>query len=151
MPATWVELRDFAKRLANQAECPEVEARASISRAYYAAFHALEPICRLVPDMDPPHHGTDGLGHGQIPGRLRNWRALSKLHPGLSSQVMTARGLALTYQAVLASRRMADYQLADCDQTQDAALLQLKRVQELADFAVQARTTLDRLGILASA
>lgn len=145
MPATWVELRDFAKQILGVATpCPEIHARCSISRAYYAAFHAIEPLARLIPSSDPPDHGDDGLGHKQVCQRMRQFDLLK--NPGLASVVMEGRSLAQSYRQSLHARRDADYDLeADIDEA--AAQVQILRVQDLLAFAVRTKTAFDRLGI----
>lgn len=146
MPASWVDLRDLAKSLAESDECSEIEARCSVSRAYYAAFHALEPLCRCVPSDEAPDHGLSGLGHRQIRPRLNSFGALAKEYKGLSTAVMAARLQANVYRQALLARREADY---DLSATFDAetAKLQLLRVSELLTFAVQTRTAFERVGV----
>lgn len=146
MPATWVELRDYAKSLAAATPCDEIQARCSISRAYYAAFHAIEPLCREVPSSDAPDHGAQGLGHRQVSQRMWSFGDLAKVHRGLAGNAMEAKRLAPTYRQALLARRQADYDLADAVDI-EAAKLQLLRVKELLTFAVHTREAFDRLSI----
>lgn len=145
MPVTWPDLRDIAKDLVASPDCSECSVRASVNRAYYAAFHALEPLCRAVPG-DAPLHGPDGLSHKQIARRIRDMRLLAKQYPGLAKLALRAGVHASLYDAIKEARRDADYDLST-DFDIEAARLQLKRVQDLLDFAVHSKTEFDRLGI----
>lgn len=56
---------------------PGAPRRAAISRAYYAAFHALQgPVDPMVEQEDRGRHGC--AGHGVVLKCLRDWRTL---HP----------------------------------------------------------------------
>lgn len=143
MSVNWTELRDLAKDLATRED--EASIRSSISRAYYAAYHAIHPLCRCVPG-DAPEHGADGLSHRQVCARLAEFRTLTAVSKKLASTAMTANSMRTRYRQALNARRDADYDLS-LDITPDEAALQLLRIQQLLNFAVQTKTLFDTCGV----
>jgi hypothetical protein len=110
MPVTSVELRDYAERLA-RSSTDEVELRSSVSRAYYAAFHALLPLVSRLPKSAKSRSGALHITHEDFASRLSEWKT-DAVHPALSRLKVTAGQVTRAMDANRAMRVAADYKLS---------------------------------------
>lgn len=109
MPTTSAELHEFATSLA-VALSDETSLRASVSRAYYAAFHSSLSFVESLPRSAkcPPtvHHVT----HAEMVERLKEWKTGS-IHPELSTWTASKGQLWRAIESSRALRVKADYRL----------------------------------------
>jgi hypothetical protein len=124
------ELIDFAEQHAGS-ECSEVMMRSSISRAYYAAFHALLPLVELL----PPSSKCRGLDvtHVEVTERISEWK-VGGVCPQLND-FRDVKGRALrAMETARAKRVIADYRLGHDVNGQECAA-QLVRVRQVVRAA----------------
>jgi hypothetical protein len=135
MPIDAKELQAFAKRNC-VAEADEVSLRASASRAYYAAYHALLPFAEKLPPSSIEQLGATHLGHSEMSRRLKEWH-VGGLSSKLKGMTVTGGQLALSIRALRQTREVADYRLgatltySEADQQIDRARLVLSKVLQI--------------------
>lgn len=140
MPINADDLAAFASSRAAQEKAsansvPEVELRAAVSRAYYAAFHLVLPLVdRMPPSRNCPRNSTY-TSHEELTQRLHEWRT-EGVHPRLARLTTTRNQLVNTIQAARAARVKADYRLqANCDGGE--VVMQLSRWQRVKQVMEQ--------------
>lgn len=111
MPVEPADLRDLAGKLARDTS-DEVELRASISRAYYACYHALRPFAEMLPPTPKCPTETSHLGHKEMCGRISAWK-VDGLPGNLKQMVATKGQLSRAIDLSRAMRGRADYNLAE--------------------------------------
>lgn len=109
MPINSEDLNDFAKSLA-VAGSDETQLRASVSRAYYSAFHAVLPLVQRFPESAKNPVGATAVTHTELTERLREWKVCG-VHPSLSRMSTTASQLHDAMTAARSARIKADYRL----------------------------------------
>jgi len=105
----------------------EVELRSSMSRAYYAAFHALLPLVEVLPCSVKAK--GEQISHFEVVERLSEWR-VEDVCPALSQYRDVKGRLLRTMDAARAKRVMADYRLGQ-NVTLGEAVSQIKRVEQV--------------------
>lgn len=140
MPVSAKEIMDCARRLADLDD--EADRRASASRAYYSAFHALCPLVSMLPATSTAAKTASYLTHGEALARLADWKpsgntaCLKKL--GTSAGVATRQ-----MRACRETRELADYDLEN--ELPASALKQhLLRSSDVFKFAIQAINEVER-------
>lgn len=124
------ELIDYAEQHAGL-ECSEVVLRSSVSRAYYAAFHALLPLVELLPPSSKSRGSN--VTHAEVTERISEWR-VSDVCPQLGDY-REIKGRALrAMETARAKRVIADYRLGHTVSAQECAA-QLVRVQQIVRSA----------------
>lgn len=131
------ELFSFAEK--NHLDEESVVRRAALSRAYYAAFHALQPAIRPLIDetKDVGRHGI--AHHSATMHALRRWRSD---HPDVRKRMAfgtEATKLFHKYRITLQLREQCDYSLGERSDP-DAAdcVLALGNARRLIEFAKKA-------------
>lgn len=112
--------------------------RAAISRAYYAAFHALQDA--VAPMVDQSDIGRNGCArHGAVLRSLRTW---SQKHPDAKKRMALGVDATKAYsrlQTCLDGRERADYQMGshgECNAADAVAIIgKARRVVEFAKKA----------------
>lgn len=132
MPICPDDLKSFAVLHAASVS-DEAHIRASVSRAYYAAFHALVPIANHLPPSSNVDRRVSYMSHHEVISRLKEWKPASAKLARLRT---TARTLAQVTSAARASRVRADYSL-DQDVDIDDATTQLVRVRQILRIVSQ--------------
>lgn len=124
------ELIEYAKQHAGM-ECSEVVLRSSVSRAYYAAFHALLPLVELLPPS-AKSYGVK-MTHSEVTERLSEWK-VAEVCPQLGGY-REIKGRALrAMETARAKRVIADYRLGHTVNAEECAA-QLVRVQQIVRAA----------------
>lgn len=146
MPAccTPDQLAQLAQELCAGENESDVRCRASCSRAYYAAYHALEPLLQVVPGSPEGVGAQGGLKHREVPRRLRSLQRLPMEYARLRRYATDGKVAALTYQSALDARERADYLMNDLLAREDAED-QLGRMSQLLEFAQLLRSEFERL------
>lgn len=134
MPVSPRDLRDCAKELANDGKT-EAMLRASISRAYYAAYHALLPFAEKLPCSDGGDRGATHVGHREMGRRINEWK-VSGISSRLAGMGATKTQLCAALNTARRMREYADYRLADPVSANEAAA-QLDRVRKILTVATQ--------------
>lgn len=138
MPAQPEELLAYAKAFGPT--CTEVEARAALSRAYYAAYHAtaahLSRFPAEITDSD------DHLRHREAWRRLKAWRA-PEAYAACRTMGAAAKRAAIAFDAALKARALADYDLGD-DVDHTDVVAQCARVRDVLRFITQVEIALQR-------
>lgn len=130
------DLRDKAKPLAVSSD--EFEVRCSVRTAYYACYHEICPLLRVLKGGTKIRHsdvvdflyGVEDIRDSRFP----------RLHAALGREAKLA---AKVYQACKEERERADYDLRGTLNGVDAGL-QLRRASQLFTFAVRLNTELTR-------
>lgn len=132
------ELLRFANSLASNDD--ELSNRTSVSRAYYAAYHAILPVAAALPATSKELEDATYVGHSEAIKRLVEWRTSI---PGLSRMKGNAAIAARQLRACKSLRELADYHLhceLDSHRTRD----HLNRARSILQFGVRAKHELDR-------
>jgi uncharacterized protein (UPF0332 family) len=131
MPISTADLLNFAAELAADGRT-ETEVRASMSRAYYVAFHALLPVVKLLPASRTTVKVSTNpdLSHKELSERLREWRAPD---PNPTGKAVAAIAFRLLDRTRLIRVR-ADYRLDDEVNAREARE-QVERARALARHA----------------
>lgn len=145
LTCTPLNLADLAKELGEDvSSIRSAHVRAACNRAYYAVYHSLEPILKLVPG-DAAGVGAQGhLKHREMPRRLRGFQLLPMQYARLRQYASQAKLMASTYQSAMALREISDYCLDEGIEAGDVEL-QLERMSDLLEFAEFIRAEIDRL------
>jgi hypothetical protein len=125
MPATSEDLISFAEELDKSSG--ETALRASISRAYYGAYHRSVEWERTLP-VRGSSAGPDGGIHQQLINRLKNPA------PESSSVSMKSRSLAYRLTQLKLSRVSADYDLVAAITEADASAALVNARKLLDDY-----------------
>lgn len=104
------DLQSFAKKACVK-DADEVSLRASASRAYYAAYHALLPFAEMLPASSIEHINATHLSHAEMGRRLKEWH-VAGVSTKLVPMTTTGAQLALAIRALRQTRELADYRLA---------------------------------------
>lgn len=139
MPITPETLKEFGIKFA-VAESDEVELRAAISRAYYAAFHTCLPFVSQLPESAKFPKNAKHVTHQEMSDRLREWKTAG-LHPKLASMAAQKGALWRTIDAARDVRIKADYRLDDQLLLADAQT-QIERVKQILRLMHQVETLL---------
>lgn len=131
-----VDLRDCAKPLAKSAI--EFERRTSVRAAYYAAYHQMCPLHKMV-------KGLDHIKHRMVVSFLYSLEHIRDARfPKLAVAVgKDAKLNAKMYQMCKEERERADYFL-DSDIESNDALMQLMRVSQLFAYSTKIHSELTR-------
>lgn len=135
------DLVDFASNAA-KAGASEAELRAAISRAYYAAFHALVPFAGKLPKSRVCPHDLDRVNHRELRERLTEWRT-GDVSLRLSSMTATKSTLARAVEAACNARVIADYRMGN-EVSLAEAQTQVERVKRILRHARLIQTEIDR-------
>lgn len=111
MPISPSDLKELAKELA-VVQSDEVKLRASASRAYYSAFHALLPIISALPASTSCPIGVKHVTHEEMSQRLQEWQVAS-VFPALASLKVTKSQVRRALDVCRAVRVVADYRLKE--------------------------------------
>ena len=104
------DLLDFAVEITVPA-ASEATLRASVSRSYYAAFHALAPFAARLPRSAACPEAVDRVNHRELIERITEWKTES-IHPKLQMMTATKGQLRRHVDAACQSRVTADYRLS---------------------------------------
>lgn len=112
--------------------------RAAISRAYYAAFHALQAA--VAPMMKESDIGRNGCAkHGSVLKALRTW---SRDHPDRKARMAHGADATKAYNllvACLEHREKADYQMGEQGESRaQDAVATIGRARRIIEFAKKA-------------
>lgn len=128
MPVSCRDLKMFSGALATDSS-DETQLRASISRAYYATFHALLPLAERLPKSAICRKDATHVTHQELSERYFEWRT-SGVHPQLARLKTTATQIAKATEVSRALRVKADYRLAATVTLGDAKS-QIERTQRI--------------------
>jgi len=134
MPINAKDLREFAKQNCGSS-ADEATLRASASRAYYAAYHALLPFVECLPVSDAGDPRATTVGHREMLRRLREWRT-SSMHPKLAGMGATKAQLVLAMRALRETREVADYHI-DGNMSRNEVVQQVERCRKVLGWAIQ--------------
>jgi uncharacterized protein (UPF0332 family) len=134
MPISPRELRDCAKELAGVG-CSEAKLRASISRAYYAAYHALLPFVERLPCSRTGDATAAHVGHREMFRRIQEWR-VSSVCSKLNTWSRSKSQLAHALSSARKMRELADYRLVEPLSANEAEV-QLERVRKILQLVSQ--------------
>lgn len=135
------DLVDFASNTA-KAGASETELRAAISRAYYAAFHALVPFAGKLPKSRVCPPGLDHVNHRELRERLTEWRT-DAVSPRLKSMIATKSTLSRAVEAACNARVIADYRMGNEVDLAEAQT-QVERVKRILRQVKQIQAEIDR-------
>ncbi len=141
MAITEQDLIDFASSAA-KAGASETELRAAISRAYYAAFHALVPFANKLPRSRVCPRDLNRVNHSELRERLTEWRT-DDVSPQLKSMTATKSTLWRAVEAACNTRVMADYRMGN-EVGLAEAQTQVERVKRILRQAKQIQAEIDR-------
>ena len=127
MPISIADLQGLANELSEDGST-EAKLRASVSRSYYAAFHALMPLAELLPPSSDARPNAKKITHHELESRLLEW--LGSEESAVPAHRELRRQIAGTLQAARAARVKADYRL-DLDLTAGDAQSQYHRARKL--------------------
>jgi len=136
MPISVDDLSEFAVKVSESPGSNETALRASSSRAYYAAFHALLPMVMRLPRSTKHRAGSNHITHEDFVTRLSELSRGVVSDPDLVALQARAGQLCRTVDACRASRVKADYKLTTEFHAGEAAaqvrraLLVLRAVRE---------------------
>ena len=123
----------------------EASHRASVSRAYYSAYHALSPFASALPKSAAcPKTLGDRLSHSELVERLREWKT-DGVSPNLSRMTATKSSLWRHVQAAANARVLADYRISR-ELTLAEAQTQIERAKRILRAAQQIETEKARSG-----
>jgi uncharacterized protein (UPF0332 family) len=116
----------------------EVERRAAVNRAYYAAHHAVLAVVKALPAVDKPLI-PGRIGHREAQRRLEKWQ-----HPNkeLESLRQVAKANSLVLQQMIVAREEADYRIDENHDHRQAAM-QLARGKRLLRFVADVASRLN--------
>jgi uncharacterized protein (UPF0332 family) len=135
------DLIDLASSMAN-AGASEAELRAAISRAYYAAFHALVPFAGRLPKSRVCPDGLDRVNHRELRERLTEWRT-DGVSARLKAMTATKSTLSRTVEAACNARVVSDYRMGS-DVSLAEAQTQVARVKCILRQVRQIQAEIDR-------
>lgn len=141
MPVNARDLQAFAKNLC-AADASEVTLRASASRAYYAAFHAVLPFAEKLPASSIEQRGATHLSHTEMGRRLREWH-VGGVSPKLQGMNVTGAQLAMSIRALRLTREVADYRLG-AKLSFNEATQQIERARTVLSKMLQIQAMLER-------
>lgn len=130
-----MDLQGFAKKACVK-DADEVSLRASASRAYYAAYHALLPFAERLPASSIEHVNATHLSHSEMGRRLSEWH-VAGVSPKLQTMTATGGQLAMAIRALRQVRELADYRLSstlsynEANQQIQRAKLVLSKVHQI--------------------
>lgn len=133
MPIVGSDLIDLAGQLV-LGEPAEVAVRASISRSYYAAFHAMLPVAETLPKSEKMPKSAYEVSHHELSERLREWKAADQAQQGRSAAAIAFRSM----ERARKLRIKADYKLDDRLDAREAHE-QIVRAQQLVRHAATLR------------
>lgn len=139
MSITHKELKDYAAGIADS-DCDETLARCSISRGYYAAFHAVLPFVSRLPAS--ANNAADHVTHHEVGQRLKDWN-VGSTNQRLARMRTTAAALAKAVKASRLARVEADYYL-DIDLGKKDAIAQRERTSKIISMALQLEYEMSR-------
>ncbi|MBU8978256.1 hypothetical protein JI752_019085 [Lysobacter sp. MMG2] len=120
----------------------EVQLRASVSRAYYAAFHSVLPLVQQFPRSKTCPKEVGHVTHKELTSRLNEWQTDS-VHPKLARMTTTRNTLLNAIELARAARVKADYMLGtDVDLAQ--AIAQVNRARRIIQAMAQIEGELKR-------
>lgn len=128
------DLIDFAAVTAT-AGASETELRASVSRAYYAAFHALAPFADLLPRSKGCPASLQRMSHLELRERLTEWQT-DDVCTSLKQMTATKSTLRRSMEAAYTSRVVADYKIGS-DMSLAEAQTQVARVKQILRHSKQ--------------
>lgn len=134
MPVDARDLQDFAKKACLEG-ADEATLRASASRAYYAAYHAVLPFAEKLPVSSIQEVGATHLSHREMGRRLKEWH-VSGVSPKLQAMRVTGGQLAMAIRALRQTREVADYRLA-ATLSYNEALQQIDRARMVLSKVLQ--------------
>lgn len=134
MPIACTDLRQYGKALA-AADSSETQLRSSVSRSYYAAFHALMPFVQLLPKSQDCKAETELVSHHEMSQRLSEWKT-DGVHVKLAGMKTIKGQIVRTLDAARAMRVKADYHLKGLITLGDAQT-QHERANQLIRMSVQ--------------
>ena len=135
------DLIEFSAKLA-KAGATEVELRAAISRAYYAAFHVLVPFVDKLPRSRICPPDLDRMSHRELRERLAEWRT-DNISPRLKSMTATKSILRRAVEVACNARVVADYRMGN-EVSLAEAQTQVERVKAILRQAKQIQAQIDR-------
>jgi uncharacterized protein (UPF0332 family) len=135
------DLVEFAVNMA-KAGASEAELRAAISRAYYAAFHALVPFASKLPKSRVCPRDLNRVNHRELKERLAEWRT-DDVSSRLRAMTATKSTLSRAVEAACNARVMADYRMG-IEVSLAEAQTQIERVKRILRQAKQIQTEIDR-------
>lgn len=142
MPITAEGIAKLAAKLAVDT-ADEVEIRAAVSSAYYAAFHSALPfVDRLPVSQSCPRAVGDKVTHAEMSERLREWRVVG-IHPNLAKMTVTGSQLLDTIETMRSARVKADYKL-ESDVVLGEALMQISRIKTVRRALLQISNEMSR-------
>jgi uncharacterized protein (UPF0332 family) len=140
MPVTPHDLKDFAEGDVGSLE--ETRRRASVSRAYYAVFHAVLPFASQLPRSAKCRLDSRYVTHQELYDRVVEWRT-GALHPALKRMTQTRKQMAAAIHATRMLREKADYRLDDTLKYGEARA-QLQRAKNILRLMAQIDRELKR-------
>ncbi|WP_313319525.1 hypothetical protein [Stenotrophomonas sp.] len=140
MSVTHKDLRNYAAGIA-ETDCDETHIRSSISRSYYAAFHAALPLVGKLPECSKIGDAAR-ISHHEMGERLRAWD-VGRIDPRLAKLKVTARTLATAMKAARAARVQADYDI-DIDLVKADARAQVERTSKILRMILQIEGEIQR-------
>jgi hypothetical protein len=138
MPVSPKDLLTFAESAAPG--CDEATSRSALSRAYYAAYHALLEHLQQFPEESAS--ASEHLGHREAWRRLKNWR-VPTAYESVGNMKASAKRVALDYKAALDARALADYELGSSVSNSEVQA-QCRRVRAVFTFANQVELQMQR-------
>lgn len=147
MPITNTDLKNFAAALAVPTS-DETQLRASISRAYYCAFHSVLPFAAMLPRSASCPADIANLTHWEVSERIREWRT-QDVHPKLAQMTATKGQISRSLDTARANRVRADYRLSDNISVQDAAM-QVERARAVMRAMAQVEAMIGGAGVSAT-
>lgn len=135
------DLIEFSAKSA-KAGATEVELRAAISRAYYAAFHTLVPFVDKLPRSRNCPPDLDRMSHRELRDRLAEWRT-DNISPQLKSMTVTKSTLRRAVEVACNARVVADYRMGN-EVSLAEAQTQVERVKGILRQVQQIQTQIDR-------
>lgn len=148
MPVEPSHLVALASKLAVQG-ANEAELRAAVSRAYYAAFHALTPFVSKLPKSNSCPVGVDHVNHAELRARLKEWRT-DDVCKTLKRMTATKGALWRAVEAACNARIVADYRIGHEVSLPDAQT-QIARVKGVLRHVQQIANEMESSGSLSAA
>lgn len=133
MPVSSEDLCSFARKVAQSTASDETALRASASRAYYAAFHALLPMVIRLPKSSKFRPGSSNITHEDFATRLSELARAASCDADSVALKQRAGRLARLVDACRTSRVKADYKL-----TTEFGVAEAKQQVERAGMVLRA-------------
>lgn len=135
------DLITFAAETA-KAGASEVALRAAVSRAYYAAFHALAPFADQLPRSKKCPTSLQRMSHTELRERLAEWDT-DGICPGLKQMTGTKGVLRRAMEVAYTARVVADYRIGN-EMPLAEAQTQVARVKQILRAAQAIQAEIDR-------